>query len=398
MQSPNNLPTMNRLFHTIVLSLAHLSFIIAQTNEVSSHSYHLVKSADSVDDGVYLIGGYQKQYLYLMNTIKMDPKIGKMRNPMEISGSLPDTLILTDNDFKDYPSSKLEFEIKKKDNGYVIMQGGKYLCATSTETLSFEDTYKENGIWSIKDQETMDLYRLVLSVRDERYLFFRPRNSNTYPYFFVSDRNSLAVNLYRKDHTINIGNTHFATYYNGKWDSKVPEGVTAYTFIINDTGQDIKLNKTHEYKSGDIIPAGSPVILYSEGENDYVMELSSPNNSLPKYENALKGTDSDYLVTTSESQTYYILSLNENNETNSIGFYPIENFTNTAHKAYLPVNKTSESKPLYVSLDFINNNTSKVNTHPYEHKDYNKTYNVTGKLCNPHHHGITIRNGKKYIK
>ena len=218
------------------------------------------------------------------------------------------------------------------------------------------------------------------------------------PYFFVTDNNAYAVNLYRKDHTINIGNTHFATYYNGKWDSKVPEGVTAYTFIINDTGQNIKLNKTHEYKSGEIIPAGSPVILYSEGENDYVIELSSPNNSLPKYENALKGTDSDYLVTTSESQTYYILSLNENNETNSIGFYPIENFTNTAHKAYLPVNKTLESKPLYFSLDFINSNTSKVNTHPYENKDYNKTYNVTGQLCNPNHHGIIIRNGKKYIK
>ncbi len=389
---------MNRLLHTIVLSLAHLSIIIAQTNVVSSHSYHLVKSADSVDDGVYLIGGYHTDQLFLMNTTQMDTSNGKMRSPMETTGGLLNTLTLTDNDFKKFPSNTLEFEIKKQDNGYVIMQGGKYLCATSTKTLSFEDTDNENGIWFIKDQETMDLYRLVLSVRDERYIFFRPRNSNTPPYFYVSDKNSLAVNLYRKDHTINIGNTHFATYYNGKWDSKVPEGVTAYTFIINVTGQDIKLSKTHEYKSGEIIPAGSPVILYSEGESDYVMELSSPKNSLQKYENALKGTDSDYLVTTSESQTYYILSLNENNETNSIGFYPIENFTNTAHKAYLPVNKTLESKPLYFSLDFINNNTSKVNTHPYEHKDYNKTYNVTGQLCNPHHHGIIIRNGKKYIK
>ena len=329
--------------------------------------------------------------MYIMTTDNISD--GRFENPILLPNysSIPETLTLEYNE--NYSKEKTEVTIKKTTSGYLISQNDYYLCAKDGSNLSLETAYKTNGIWSIENLNT-NYYRLLVKTNNNINFNFNKDSEK----FYVSKSNTLGPNLYRKDHTINIGNTHFATYYNGKWDSKVPEGVTAYTFIINDTGQNIKLNKTHEYKSGEIIPAGSPVILYSEGENDYVIELSSPNNSLPKYENALKGTDSDYLVTTSESQTYYILSLNENNETNSIGFYPIENFTNTAHKAYLPVNKTLESKPLYFSLDFINSNTSKVNTHPYENMDYNKTYNVTGQLCNPNHHGIIIRNGKKYIK
>lgn len=390
---------MNQLLYTIVLLLTHFSIITAQTTVSSSHSYHLVKNAGRIDDGVYLIGGYQdEKYLYLMNTVNMDSENGKMRSPMETSGGLPDTLILTDNDFINYPSSKLEFEIRKKDNGYVIMQGGKYLCAKSTSILSFEETNNVSGIWYIKNQETMDCFRLVLSVNDKKFIFFSIKKSNMKPYFYVTDNNAYAVNLYRKDHTVSVGETHFATYYNGTWDSKVPEGVTAYTFTITERGQNIELSKTHEYNSGDIIPAGCPVLLYSDGASDYVMELSSPDTSLPKYENALVGTDCDSSVSPSDNYTYYILSLDENKDINSIGFYPIEDLTNSAHKAYLPVSMTSGSKPMYFSLDFIDDYTSEVCPPSCGQTDDDKTYNVTGGYCNPNHHGIIIRNGKKYIK
>ena len=70
---------MNQLLYTIVLLLTHFSIITAQTTVSSSQSYHLVKNAGRIDDGVYLIGGYQDdKYLYLMNTVNMDSENGKM--------------------------------------------------------------------------------------------------------------------------------------------------------------------------------------------------------------------------------------------------------------------------------------------------------------------------------
>lgn len=318
---------------------------------------------------------------------------GKMKNPITITDytSQPQTITLPDNT-ENYPIKYIEFEIKKVTGGYSIRQDNKYLCTTTTPTLSLESAYSTNGVWAITDLST-NYYRLQFAV-GKTYLNFNKQ----YSYFYVSGSNTLGPVLYRKDPTITIEGTHFATYYNGTWDSKVPEGVIAYTFTIIDKGQNIELSKTHEYKSGDIIPAGCPVLLFSDEVSDYVMELSSPDTSLPKYGNALVGTDCDSSVSPSDNYIFYILSLDENKDINSIGFYPIEDLTNSAHKAYLPVSKTSGSKPMYFSLDFIDDYTSEVCAPSCGQTDDDKTYNVTGGYCNPNHHGIIIRNGKKYIK
>ena len=383
---------MKKLFIIIVTLLLHYSFIAAQEDPSSSNTYHLVTESKYVDDGVYLIGEYlSSNKLYIMRTDNLTD--GKMKNPITITDytSQPQTITLPDNT-ENYPLKYIEFEIKKMTGGYSIRQDNKYLCTTTTPTLSLESTYSTNGVWAITDLST-NYYRLQFAV-GKTYLNFNKQ----YSYFYVSGSNTLGPVLYRKDPTITIGGTHFATYYNGTWDSKVPEGVIAYTFTIIDKGQNIELSKTHEYKSGEIIPAGCPVLLFSDEVSDYVMELSSPDTSLPKYENALVGTDCDSSVSPSDNYAYYILSLDENNDINSIGLYPIDNLTNSAHKAYLPVSKTSGSKPMYFSLDFIDNYTSEVCAPSCGQTDDDKTYNVTGGYCNPNHHGIIIRNGKKYIK
>ena len=383
---------MKRPYIIIVTLLLQYSYIIAQEGTSPSNTYHLVTESKYVDDGVYLIGEYlSSNKLYIMRTDNLTD--GKMKNPITITDytSQPHTITLPD-DTENYPLKYIEFEIKKVTGGYSIRQDNKYLCTTTTPTLSLESTYSTNGVWAITDFST-DYYRLKFAV-GKTYLNFHKDNS----YFYVSGSKNIGPVLYRKDHTVTIGATHFATYYNGTWDSKVPEGVIAYTFTIIDKGQNIELSKTHEYKSGDIIPAGCPVLLFTNGESKYVMELSLPDTSLPKYGNALVGTDCDSSVSPSDNYIYYILSLDENKDINSIGFYPIDNLKNSAHKAYLPVSKTSGSKPMYFSLDFIDDYTSEVCAPSCGQTDDDKTYNITGGYCNPNHHGIIIRNGKKYIK
>lgn len=397
---------MKRPFIIIVTLLLHYSFIIAQEDPSSSNTYHLVTESKYVDDGVYLIGGYYVgNTLFLMNTKNMDTKTGNMIEPMEISPceTIPKTITLSDTDTQTYPLSTLEFEIKRVDDGYHIMQGGKYLCSKTSKTMSFEDTYTSGGVWSINDQDTRTYYRCKISIGKTSFLhLYQPINAPI-TYFQVSSsiNPKIAPNLYRKDPTITIGETGYATYYNGSWDSTLPEGVTAYTLKLNTNVENSSLVQSHKYVSGDKIPAGCAVLINGSEPASYTFSLSTPDTTLPKYENALCGTDSETTFTSSDKD-FYILSLDENNDINSIGFYTknddTDSFINNPHKAYLPIDKSVGAKRLTFCLDPTDNDVAGISPLLPQHGKDVILHDVTGKRNYLQKHRIVIRNGKKYIE
>ena len=397
---------MKRPFIIIVTLLLQSSYISAQEAPSSSNTYHLVTESKYVDDGVYLIGAYRVgNSMFLMNTNNMGTIYGKMKKPMEISScnTIPETITLSDIDTQTYPLSTLEFEIKRVDDGYHIMQDGKYLCSKTPETMSFEDTYTQSGVWSITDQDTRTYYRCKISIGKTSYIYFKIPTSATEAYFHVSSSTNppIAPNLYRKDPTITIGETGYATYYNGSWDSTLPEGVTAYTLKLTANGENSSLVQSHKYMSGDKIPAGCAVLIKGSEPASYTFSLSTPDTPLPTYENALCGTDSETTIT-SIDKDFYILSLDKNNDINSIGFYTInddtDSFTNNPHKAYIPIAKSVGAKRLTFCLDPTDNDVAGISRILTNNSKDVILHDVTGKRNYFQKHRIVIRNGKKYFE
>lgn len=398
---------MKRLFIIIVTLLLQYSYIAAQEDPSPSNTYHLVTESKYVDDGVYLIGGYQvEKSLFLMNTKNMHTETESVIEPMEINPceTIPKTITLSDTDTQTYPLlSTLEFEIKRVDDGYHIMQGGKYLCSKTSKTMSFEDTYTQSGVWSINDQDTRTYYRCKISIGKTSFLYFSKPTKSMNAYFCISSSTStlIAPNLYRKDPTITIGATGYATYYNGSWDSTLPEGVTAYTLKLNTNVENSSLVQSHKYVSGDKIPAGCAVLIKGSEPASYTFSLSTPDTTLPKYENALCGTDSETTITSSDKD-FYILSLDENNDINSIGFYTknddTDSFINNPHKAYLPIDKSVGAKRLTFCLDPTDNDVAGISPLLPQHGKDVILHDVTGKRNYLQKQRIVIRNGKKYIE
>lgn len=134
-----------------------------------------------------------------------------------------------------------------------------------------------------------------------------------------------------------IGNTLYATLYHSDKNLRVPEGVTAQTYKVTNG----KLQEVRTYVANDVIPAGTGVVLNSTNAQTYLFSLSDASGE-EAIGNMLRGSDEQEMTT--GGGRYYKLSLNKNNEPNTIGFYygapDGAAFLNGAHKAYLAVPDT----------------------------------------------------------
>ena len=158
---------------------------------------------------------------------------------------------------------------------------------------------------------------------------------------------------------VNIYNPGWATLYYGSVNLQVPDALKAYTAsAIADTV--VTLSKL----TSGIIPAGTAVLLrtseaYEDATNPnacmtYVLTLTDDDGDGDVAVNLLHGTDTQTDIEES-GYTYYQLSLNSDEEVESIGFYYQAedgvSITNGAHKAYLAVEGSSSVKALGLSFN-----------------------------------------------
>lgn len=138
-----------------------------------------------------------------------------------------------------------------------------------------------------------------------------------------------------------ISEVGYATLYYGTKHLIVPEGVVAYTCKAN---ADHSITHTTTFNSGNIVPAGTAVLLQGTGGNYKFGESANAGNKTVD-ENMLRGYDTEQETKGPDGTTagykFFVLSLNAANQASSVGFYYKEAngapFTSGAHKAFLAV-------------------------------------------------------------
>lgn len=194
------------------------------------------------------------------------------------------------------------------------------------------------------------------------------------------------------DVTLHVGDALYSTLYYSDRALVVPENTEAYTYTVTN-GQ---LKESCRYDENETIPAGVGVVVFASEAGEYTFAVSSQAGDVDE-NNMLKGSDEDAL--TVGGDVYYKLSLNEDNEAGTIGFYwGAEDgaaFTNKAHKAYLALTKEAAGAAKSFLLDGTTNGIGNISVQ----KTMNAPlYNISGQRVGKSYKGMVISNGKKYIQ
>ena len=183
---------------------------------------------------------------------------------------------------------------------------------------------------------------------------------------------------------------YYSTFYSSKKAYSVPEGVTAYTGVVD--GDVLKLTAIE----GGVIPAGEAVILRLTTEDNTAtkkqFDLTATTTTATKStDNKLSGTD----VAKTLGANDYALSLGQY----GVGFYLWNGKSIDAHKAYLTLPASSASSAKAFTFQFEDETDAihsiNVNDSSTGSETGDNMYNLNGVRVNDNYKGIVIRNGKK---
>ena len=184
----------------------------------------------------------------------------------------------------------------------------------------------------------------------------------------------------------------------------VPTGVKAAVVTANGEG----IRNDYRYNSGDVIPAGTGVLLKGGKGNSFYLSASESTETAPE-DNLLHGTLTDEMTSVAGADKYYKLSYDRATGT-EIGFYwGAENgdaFMNKGGKAFLAIPATLQAAQLTgFSLFDLDNNQAVTGI---EHATAMpaatlRVYDLNGRRINVNHvdelpQGIYVINGKKVIR
>ena len=184
----------------------------------------------------------------------------------------------------------------------------------------------------------------------------------------------------------------------------VPAGVKAAVVTANGEG----IRNDYRYNSGDVIPAGTGVLLKGGKGNSFYLSASESTEMAPE-DNLLHGTLTDEMTNVAGADKYYKLSYDRATGT-EIGFYwGAENggaFMNKGGKAFLAIPATLQAAQLtgFSLFDLDNNQTITGIEHATATPAVTlRVYDLNGRRINVNHveelpKGIYVINGKKVIR
>ena len=184
----------------------------------------------------------------------------------------------------------------------------------------------------------------------------------------------------------------------------VPAGVKAAVVTANGEG----IRNDYRYNSGDVIPAGTGVLLKGGKGNSLYLSASESTEMAPE-DNLLHGTLNDEMTNVAGADKYYKLSYDRATGT-EIGFYwGAENggaFMNKGGKAFLAIPATLQAAQLtgFSLFDLNNNQTVTGLEHAIATPAATlRVYDLNGRCINVNHveelpKGIYVINGKKVIR
>ncbi len=170
----------------------------------------------------------------------------------------------------------------------------------------------------------------------------------------------------------------YATLYTPKWDLEIPEGITAYTGIVN--GNILKLHKIT-----DKIPAGTAAVVKGYGGT---YKFYYTEGAEPVGENDLKGSATDVVADGSQYVLY--------DKDDVYGFYKAQTGSVIpAGKAYLEIADASVKGGIILSFD---DETGIESLILYQSEGDNVIYDLSGRRAKEDAKGLYIVNGKKVLK
>ena len=202
---------------------------------------------------------------------------------------------------------------------------------------------------------------------------------------------------------VDFAKSFYLTAYSDK-ALVVPAGVKAAVVTAN--GESIR--NDYRYNSGDVIPAGTGVLLKGGKGNSFYLSASESTEMAPE-DNLLHGTLNDEMTNVAGADKYYKLSYDRATGT-EIGFYwGAENggaFMNKGGKAFLAIPASLQAAQLTgFSLFNLDNNQTVTGI---EHATVTpaatlRVYDLNGRRINVNHvdelpKGIYVINGKKVIR
>ena len=202
---------------------------------------------------------------------------------------------------------------------------------------------------------------------------------------------------------VDFAKSFYLTAYSDK-ALVVPTGVKAAVVTANGEG----IRNDYRYNSGDVIPAGTGVLLKGGKGNSFYLSASESTEMAPE-DNLLHGTLTDEMTNVAGADKYYKLSYDRATGT-EIGFYwGAENesaFMNKGGKAFLAIPATLQAAQLTgFSLFDLDNNQAVTGI---EHATATsaatlRVYDLNGRRINVNHvnelpQGIYVINGKKVIR
>ena len=202
---------------------------------------------------------------------------------------------------------------------------------------------------------------------------------------------------------VDFAKSFYLTAYSDK-ALVVPAGVKAAVVTANGEG----IRNDYRYNSGDVIPAGTGVLLKGGKGNSFYLSASESAEMAPE-DNLLHGTLTDEMTNVAGADKYYKLSYDRATGT-EIGFYwGAENggaFMNKGGKAFLAIPASLQAAQLTgFSLFNLDNNQTVTGI---EHATATpaatlRVYDLNGRRINVNHvdelpQGIYVINGKKVIR
>lgn len=234
------------------------------------------------------------------------------------------------------------FTLNETEGGYTIQDAyGRYLYMDETHTSFNVSADRQDGdTWTVEPQA--DGTVKITNVLREKFIQYSTEHES---YGAYTDEQGIKPSLYVKN-SIEVNEDGYATAYS---DNAVilPEGLQAAVI----TGvADGKLTIDYRYNSGDVIPAGTAVLVKGEaGAHDYNLATSDEQAVAG---NLLRGAASD-VNTEGDGCLFYMLSYDANHQ--NLGFYWAAKdgaaFTSKAGKAYLALPQAASAGVTGYALD-----------------------------------------------
>lgn len=234
------------------------------------------------------------------------------------------------------------FTLTETEGGYTIQDAyGRYLYMKDDyNSFNVSTDRQEGDTWTVEPQA--DGTVKITNVLKEKFIQYSTEHES---YGAYTDEQGIKPSLYVKN-SIEVNEGGYATAYS---DNAVilPEGLQAAVI----TGvADGKLTIDYRYNSGDVIPAGTAVLVKGEA-GDYAYNLATGDEQAVAG-NLLRGAAND-VNTEGDGCLFYMLSYDANHQ--NLGFYWAAEdgaaFTSKAGKAYLALPQAASAGVTGYALD-----------------------------------------------